>query len=100
MSTEETELLARNTYRRMTRYNRHRVIQSIKALIIWLVAITFNIAVIHAAIDALWTSWPMLCALLILVVTVSLAYQIDELTQNILKVKNPPRNRHSRRGHR
>lgn len=83
----------------MAHYNRHRTFQSIKVLIIWLIAITFNIAVIHAAIDALWTSWPILCGLIIMVVTVSIAYQIDELTQNILKVKNPPRNGHSGRGH-
>lgn len=84
----------------MTRYNRHRAIQSTKALIIWVAAITFNIAVIHAAIGALWTSWPILCGLIIMVVTVSIAYQIDELTQGILKQKNPQRNGNSRRGHR
>lgn len=82
----------------MTRYNLHRAIKSTKVLIIWLFAITFNVAVIHAAINTLWTSWPILCGLIIMVVTVSIAYQIDELTQAILKQKNPQRNGHSRRG--
>lgn len=98
MSNEQAELLARTTCRRMSRYKRARLIQSSKALIIWLFAITFNIAVIHAAIDALWTSWPILCGLIIMVVTVSISYQIDEITQGILKQKNPQRNGHSRRG--
>ncbi len=83
----------------MTNYKRRRAIQSIKALIIWLVAITANIAFIYAAIDALWTSWPILCGFIIVVVTWSLVVQIDEITQDIMKLKKSHRCCNTRKGH-
>lgn len=95
MSDKDVELISRNTYRRMSRCKRARLIQSAKILIIWLFAITVNIAVIHA----LYAVLPHRLALryfLIVVFTAVWVKQFVDITDNI---KKSPRNGNSSRGH-
>lgn len=94
MSNKEAELISRTTYRRMSRQKRARTVQAVKMLLIWMFAITVNIAFIHAMIYLLWRR-PILCGILLITFTWNWARLFDDITQ---KIKKSPRNGHSRRG--